>query len=68
MHNLRKIAAGEPRGTEGNLARAPPVSYHIEVRTQKAEAYVGNYGVGAISTLSKYVSENVSLCCVKPVC
>ena len=33
MHNLRKIAAGEPRGTEGKLGRAPPVSYHIEVRT-----------------------------------
>ena len=33
MHNLRKIAAGEPRGTEGNLVRRPPVSYHIEVRT-----------------------------------
>ena len=33
MHDLRKIAAGEPRGTEGNLERGPPVSYHIEVRT-----------------------------------
>ena len=30
MHDLRKIAAGEPRG---NLVRPPPVSYHIEVRT-----------------------------------
>ena len=32
MHDLRKIAAGEPRAMEGNLGRAPPVSYHIEVR------------------------------------
>ena len=24
---------GRPRGTEGNLARGPPVSYQIEVRT-----------------------------------
>ena len=33
MRDLRKIAAGEPRAMEGNLGRAPPVSYHIEVRT-----------------------------------
>ena len=45
MHNLRKIAAGEPRGTEGNLVRRPPVSYHIEVRTLEAEAYLGKNNV-----------------------
>ena len=33
MHDLRKIAAGEPRAMECNLERGPPVSYHIEVRT-----------------------------------
>ena len=33
MHDLRKTAAGEPHGTEGNLERAPPDSYHVEVRT-----------------------------------
>ena len=35
------VSAGEPRGTEGNLARARPVSYHIEVRTLYAEACLG---------------------------
>ena len=30
MHDLRKIAAGEPRAMERNLERRPQVSYHIE--------------------------------------
>ena len=42
IHNLRKIAAGEPCAMEGNLGRAPPVSYHIEIRTLYAEACLGN--------------------------
>ena len=41
MHDLRKIAAGEPRAMDRNLDPSPPVSYHIEVRTIKAEAYLG---------------------------
>ena len=46
MHDLRKIAAGEPRAMEGNTERGPPVSYHIEASTLKAEAYRGGEMVG----------------------
>ena len=41
MHALRRIAAGEPRAMEGNPGPQPPVSYHVEVRTLQAEAYLG---------------------------
>ncbi len=43
FHKARVLSIGEPRATECNSARQPPIPFHIEVRTLYAYAYLGNY-------------------------
>ena len=43
MHDLRKIAVGGRRGTEGNLDRQNEYSIHMEVRTLYARRMFWKY-------------------------
>ena len=43
MHEVRKIAVGGRRGTEGNLGRQIEYSIHMEVRTLYARRMFREY-------------------------
>ena len=42
FQKARVLSIGEPRATECNSARQPPIPFHIEVGTLYAYAYLGN--------------------------